>query len=100
MIRHQRRLSPTEGLKVDHLRLVMGTSMGGMHRWLCGDDDADSGLDTLMPLASLPERRFGGVTRPECGTRSSLTRSAPTRNQKTGEYTAQPRGLRPAAQML
>jgi len=24
----------TEGLKVDHARLVMGTSMGGMHTWL------------------------------------------------------------------
>ncbi len=24
----------TEGLKVDHLRLVMGTSMGGMHTWM------------------------------------------------------------------
>jgi homoserine O-acetyltransferase len=23
----------TEHLKVDHLRLVMGTSMGGMHTW-------------------------------------------------------------------
>jgi homoserine O-acetyltransferase len=24
----------TEGLGVNHLRLVMGTSMGGMHAWL------------------------------------------------------------------
>ncbi len=35
IIRAQHRLL-TEGLKVDHLRLVMGTSMGGMHTWLWG----------------------------------------------------------------
>ena len=27
----------TEGLGVNHLRLVMGTSMGGMHTWLWGE---------------------------------------------------------------
>ena len=27
----------TEVLKVDHLRLVLGTSMGGMHTWLWGE---------------------------------------------------------------
>jgi len=26
----------TEGLKVDHLRLVLGTSMGGMQTWIWG----------------------------------------------------------------
>src|SRR5262249_6889977 len=33
MIEAQYRLL-TEGLKVNHVRLVMGTSMGGMHTWL------------------------------------------------------------------
>src|SRR5262249_14233766 len=33
MIEAQHRLL-TEGLGVNHLRLVMGTSMGGMHTWL------------------------------------------------------------------
>ena len=27
----------TEGLGVNHLRLVMGTSMGGMHTWVWGE---------------------------------------------------------------
>src|SRR5690348_7733836 len=36
MIAAQHRLL-TEGLKVDHARLVMGTSMGGMHTWLWGE---------------------------------------------------------------
>src|SRR5262249_29638993 len=40
MIEAQFRLL-TEGLKVDHLRLVMGTSMGGMHTWLWGQTHPD-----------------------------------------------------------
>src|SRR5262250_245653 len=36
MIKAQYRLL-TEGLKVNHLRLVMGTSMGGMHTWFWGE---------------------------------------------------------------
>ncbi len=36
MIEAQYRLL-TEGLKVNHLRLVVGTSMGEMHTWLWGE---------------------------------------------------------------
>ena len=43
----------TEHLGVNHLRLVMGTSMGGMHSWLWGEMYPDF-MDALMPLASLP----------------------------------------------
>src|SRR5947209_10244434 len=43
----------TEGLGLDHLRLVMGTSMGGMHTWLWGER-YPTFMDALMPLASLP----------------------------------------------
>src|SRR5271154_2175459 len=43
----------TEGLNVNHLRLVMGQSMGGMHTWLWGETYPDF-MDALMPLASLP----------------------------------------------
>ena len=43
----------TEHLEVDHLRLVMGTSMGGMHTWVWGYTYPDF-MDALMPLASLP----------------------------------------------
>lgn len=43
----------TEGLDVDHLRLVMGTSMGGMHSWVWAYTYPDF-MDAVMPLASLP----------------------------------------------
>jgi homoserine O-acetyltransferase len=42
-----------DGLKVDHLRLAMGTSMGGMHTWVWGETYPDF-MDALMPLASAP----------------------------------------------
>jgi homoserine O-acetyltransferase len=41
------------GLHVNHLRLVMGTSMGGMQSWMWGEMYPDM-MDALMPLASLP----------------------------------------------
>ncbi len=43
----------TEKLGVDHLRLVMGTSMGGMHSWMWAEMHPDL-MDAAMPLASLP----------------------------------------------
>ena len=43
----------TRKLGVDHLRLVMGTSMGGMQTWVWGETYPDF-MDALMPLASLP----------------------------------------------
>ena len=51
MVEAQYRLL-TEGLGVNHLRLVMGTSMGGMHSWVWGERHPDF-MDALMPLASL-----------------------------------------------
>jgi homoserine O-acetyltransferase len=42
-----------DGLQVDHLRLVMGTSMGAMHTWVWGEMYPDF-MDALMPLASAP----------------------------------------------
>jgi homoserine O-acetyltransferase len=42
-----------DGLKIDHLRLVMGTSMGAMHTWIWGEMYPDY-MDALMPLASAP----------------------------------------------
>jgi homoserine O-acetyltransferase len=43
----------TEGLSVDHLRAVVGTSMGGMQTWLWGERWPDL-MDALMPIASQP----------------------------------------------
>lgn len=52
MVRAQYRLL-AEKLGVNHLRLVTGTSMGGMHTWVWGETYPDF-MDALMPLASLP----------------------------------------------
>lgn len=43
----------TEGLGLKHLRLVMGTSMGGMQTWMWGERYPDF-MSALMPLASVP----------------------------------------------
>ena len=40
----------TEGLEVDHLRLILGTSMGCMHSWVWGETYVNF-ADALMPLA-------------------------------------------------
>jgi homoserine O-acetyltransferase/O-succinyltransferase len=43
----------TEGLGVQHLRLLFGTSMGCMHAFLWGETYPDF-MDALMPMACLP----------------------------------------------
>jgi homoserine O-acetyltransferase/O-succinyltransferase len=43
----------TEHLGVNHLRLILGTSMGGMHAWVWGYTYPDF-MDALLPLSSLP----------------------------------------------
>jgi homoserine O-acetyltransferase len=48
----------TDGLGVNHARLIMGTSMGGMHTWVWGEQHPDF-MDALMPLASLPAQVAG-----------------------------------------
>lgn len=52
MVEAQYRLL-TEKLKVDHLRLVFGTSMGCMHAFVWGETHPDF-ADALMPMACLP----------------------------------------------
>ncbi|MDP8979955.1 MAG: alpha/beta fold hydrolase [Acidobacteriota bacterium] len=48
----------TEGLGLRHLRLVMGTSMGGMQTWMWGERYPEF-MDALMPLASEPVQISG-----------------------------------------
>jgi homoserine O-acetyltransferase len=48
----------TQGLEVNHLRLVLGTSMGCMHTWMWGEAHPDF-VDALMPLACLPVQIAG-----------------------------------------
>ena len=52
LVRAQYRLL-TEHLGVDHVRLVLGSSAGGMQTWLWGVT-YPSFMDALMPLAALP----------------------------------------------
>jgi homoserine O-acetyltransferase len=86
----------TEKLKVDHLRLVMGTSMGGMHTWVWGETYPDF-MDALMPLASLPVE-IAGRNRMFRKMFMDSIRNDPQWNQ--GEYTQQPRGLADALHIL
>jgi homoserine O-acetyltransferase len=95
MIEAEHRLV-TDGLGVTHLRLVMGTSMGGMHTWLWGERYPDM-MDALMPLASVPTQ-ISGRNRVWRRVAIDAIRQDPTWNN--GEYTSQPAGLRTVAQML
>ena len=95
MIRAQHRLL-TEGLRVNHLRLVMGTSMGGMHTWLWGLR-YPAFTDALLPLACLPTQ-ISGRNRLWRNLAAEAIRTDP--EWKAGEYTTQPHGLRLAAEVL
>src|SRR5881396_2863693 len=86
----------TEGLGVDHARLVMGTSMGGMHTWLWGELHPDF-MDVLMPLASLPTQISG---RNRVWRRMIIDAIRNDSAWEGGEYKTQPPSLRTAAEIL
>jgi homoserine O-acetyltransferase len=86
----------TQCLKIDHLRLVLGTSMGGMHTWVWGYTYPDF-MDALMPLASAPVEIAGRNRMMRKMAIDSIT-SDP--EWKQGEYTAQPHGLLGAIDVL
>jgi homoserine O-acetyltransferase/O-succinyltransferase len=86
----------TEGLGVNHARLVMGTSMGGMHTWLWGELHPDF-MDALMPLASLPTQISG---RNRAWRRMVIDAIRNDPSWDGGEYKTQPASLRTAAEML
>ena len=95
MIEAQYRLL-TGGLDVNHARLVMGTSMGGMHTWLWGETHPEF-MDGLLPLASLPSQ-ISGRNRAWRRIIIDTIRGDPAWNG--GEYKTQPPSLRTAAEML
>jgi homoserine O-acetyltransferase len=95
MVEAQYRLL-TEGLGVNHARLVVGTSMGGMHTWLWGELHPDF-MDALMPLASLPTQ-ISGRNRAWRRMVIDTIRNDPAWDG--GEYKTQPPSLRTAAEML
>jgi homoserine O-acetyltransferase len=86
----------SDGLGVNHARLVMGTSMGGMHTWLWGESHPEF-MDALMPLASLPTQ-ISGRNRAWRRIVIDAIRNDPA--WQGGEYKTQPPGLRIAAEML
>ena len=95
MIEAQYRLL-TEGLGVDHLELVLGTSMGGMHSWVWGEAHP-AFMDGLVPLASVPTQIAG---RNRMLRRMILDDIREDPEWNGGDYSTQPRGLRSALQVL
>jgi homoserine O-acetyltransferase len=87
----------TEGFGVEHLRLVMGTSMGGMQTWMWGEAYPDV-MDALMPLACLPVAIVG---RNRLWRDMAIDAIRQDPEWKDGEYAAEPRvGLRSALDLL
>jgi len=87
----------TEHLGVNHLRLVMGTSMGGMNSWVWGYTYPDF-MDALMPLASLPTEIAG---RNRMNRKMILDAIMMDPEWKNGEYKTQPKlGLTAAVHAL
>jgi homoserine O-acetyltransferase len=96
MVRAQHMLL-TEGLHVNHLRLVLGTSMGAMQCWVWGETYPDF-MDGLVPLASAPTQIAGRNRVMRKMIMDSIT-SDP--DWKNGDYTAPPRqGLAGAINLL
>ncbi len=76
-----------KGLGVNHLRLVMGTSMGCMHSWMWGETYPDF-MDALMPLACLPVPIAG---RNRMWRKMVMDGIRQDPDWKNGDYTSQPR---------
>jgi homoserine O-acetyltransferase/O-succinyltransferase len=86
-----------KGLGVNHLRLVMGTSMGCMHSWMWGETYPDD-MDALMPLACLPVAIAG---RNRLWRKMVIDGVRQDPEWKNGDYTSEPRAaLRIATDFL
>ena len=95
VLAHDRLL--TEGLGVNHLRLILGTSMGCMHSFVWGEAYPDF-MDAMMPLACLPVQ-IAGRNRVWRKMVMDAIRNDP--EWKGGDYTAEPQqGLRTALDLL
>lgn len=86
-----------EGLGVNHLRLIFGTSMGCMHSFVWGETYPDF-MDALMPMACLPVQ-IAGRNRVWRKMVMDAIRNDP--EWKGGDYAAEPvQGLRTALDLL
>ena len=77
-------------LGIDHLRLVIGNSMGGMLAWTWGIEHPDY-MDAIVPMASLPGPMSG---RNWMMRRMVIDAVRTDPAWKEGEYTEQPPNLR------
>jgi homoserine O-acetyltransferase/O-succinyltransferase len=76
----------TQCFKIKRLRLILGTSMGGMQTWLWGEKHPDM-MQALMPVACFPERVKG---RNLLWRRMLINIIRQDPAYKKGEYTEQP----------
>lgn len=76
-----------QGLGVNHLRLVMGTSMGCMHSWVWGET-YPTFMDALMPLACNPVQIAG---RNRIFRKMIIDGIRDDPGWKNGDYTTEPR---------
>jgi homoserine O-acetyltransferase/O-succinyltransferase len=82
-----------DGLAINHLRLVIGNSMGGMHTWLWGVKYPDF-MDALVPMASQPTAM---ASRNWMLRRLIIDSIRNDPDWKDGNYTTQPKAFRTAA---
>ncbi len=86
----------TERLRIPHLKIVMGTSMGGMHSWMWGEMYPDA-MDAIIPIAASPAPLAG---------RNWMLRSLMIHTIREdpewngGNYTKQPSGFLRARQFF
>jgi homoserine O-acetyltransferase/O-succinyltransferase len=85
-----------EGLGVDHLRLIAGVSMGGMHAWMWAEK-VPQFMDAVLPLVCLPAQ-IAGRNRMERRLIVDAIRNDPEWNE--GNYEKQPQGLVTALRMV
>ncbi len=85
-----------QGLKVNHLRLIVGTSMGCMHSWVWGETYPDF-MDALMPLACLPVQIAG---RNRIWRKMVIDGIRQDPDWKNGDYTTEPRAALQIAEDL
>jgi homoserine O-acetyltransferase len=76
-----------KGLEVNHLRLILGTSMGCMHAWMWGETYPEM-MDALMPLACLPVQIAG---RNRLWRKMVIDGIRQDPEWKNGDYTSEPR---------
>src|SRR5689334_11052628 len=89
MVDAQHRLL-SEGLGINHLRLVIGNSMGGMHTWIWGVR-YPAFMDALVPMASQPTDM---AARNWMLRRIMLDTIRNDPDYNGGNYTAQPRMMK------